>query len=200
MPDSETWSWRLSLADVVADGPFSSLPGIDRWIAVARGTGMELRVESLDGRDDVSVLDESSDPVLFSGDRPARCRVLDGPLVDLNLMIRRGWADGVLDVVRLGPGDVRQLVNPTAVVVLSGAAEIGVNTLAPFDAALPEEELFDAGDRTPWIVHAIEPSRVAIVTVTTISPQPESHTPTRVTHVRTECQPPPRGGRWHSDP
>ncbi len=170
VPDSGTWSWRLSLADVVADGPFSSLPGIDRWIAVARGSGMELRVESPDGRDDVNVLDESSDPVLFSGDRPAHCRVLDGPLVDLNLMIRRGLAHGVLDVVRLGSGDVRRLVHPTAVVVLSGAAEVGVHTLAPFDAALLEESLPDAGDQTPWVVRAIESSRVAIVTVTTISP------------------------------
>lgn len=170
VPDSGTWSWRLSLADVVADSPFSSLPGIDRWIAVARGSGMELRVESPDGRDDVNVLDESSDPVLFSGDRPAHCRVLDGPLVDLNLMTRRGLAHGVLDVVRLGSRDVHQLVHPTAVVVLSGAAEVGGHLLATFDAALLEESLPDAGDQTPWVVRAIESSRVAIVTVTTISP------------------------------
>ncbi len=131
---------------------------------------MELRVESPDGREDVGVLDESSDPVLFSGDRPARCRVFDGPLVDLNLMIRRGSAHGVLDVVCLGSGDVRQLVHPTAVVVLSGAAEVGGHLLAPFDAALLEGSLRDAGDRTPWIVHAIEPSRVGVVTVTMTSP------------------------------
>ncbi len=164
VPDSDDWSWRLSLADVVADGPFSSLPGIDRWIAVARGSGMELRVESPDGSEHVSVLDESADPVLFSGDRPARCRVLDGPLVDLNLMLRRGSARGVLDVVRLGPGDVHQLANPTAVVLLSGAAAVGAHRLAPLDAAL-----LDASEQ-PWRLRAAESSRLAIVTVTQISP------------------------------
>ena len=89
VPDTDDWSWRLSLADVVEDGPFSSLPGIDRWIAVARGGRMALQTGAPDGFMS-TVLDETHGAVSFSGDGDTSCRVLDGPLVDVNLMLRRG--------------------------------------------------------------------------------------------------------------
>ena len=37
--------WRLSIADVASDGPFSEFPGIDRWIMVIAGKGMELTID-----------------------------------------------------------------------------------------------------------------------------------------------------------
>lgn len=36
------WGWRVSLAEVAADGPFSLFPDTDRVIAVIDGKGMDL--------------------------------------------------------------------------------------------------------------------------------------------------------------
>jgi uncharacterized protein len=122
VPDTDDWTWRLSLADVVDDGPFSSLPGVDRWIAVARGGRMELQCGAPDGFMS-TVLDETHGAVSFSGDGDTSCRVLDGPLVDVNLMLRRGRATGELDVHELGAGE-RWSCAARAVVVLSGQVEL----------------------------------------------------------------------------
>ena len=37
------FDWRLSVAEVVRDAPFSAFPGIDRCITLLRGAGMHLR-------------------------------------------------------------------------------------------------------------------------------------------------------------
>lgn len=87
VPDTDHWAWRLSIADVVADGPFSSLPGVDRWIAVSDGAGMVLTVDGVD-----TTLTAASDAFAFDGGASTSCRLLDGPVHDLNLMLRRGAA------------------------------------------------------------------------------------------------------------
>lgn len=38
----DTLDWRISMAVVAQDGPFSSFPGIDRTLCVIEGAGMEL--------------------------------------------------------------------------------------------------------------------------------------------------------------
>ena len=85
-PAGDAWRVRVSVAEVAADGPFSSFPGVTRWFAVLEGRGVELTV---DGR-----------RASLHGERrrrspsPARpttiCRLLDGPTRDLNLMLRGG--------------------------------------------------------------------------------------------------------------
>ena len=41
-PAGHTWQVRVSVADVVADGPFSAFPGVSRWFAVIDGEGVAL--------------------------------------------------------------------------------------------------------------------------------------------------------------
>jgi len=78
--------YRVSIAEVDTDCEFSRLPGIDRSILVLEGNGMELRV----GDDPPVTLREGGEPLAFSGDRDARCRLLGGPTRDFNVMTRRG--------------------------------------------------------------------------------------------------------------
>lgn len=84
------WRWRLSLAEVAADGPFSAYPGVERWFAVVDGDGVELL---LDGAP--MVLRPHDPPLVFDGAAAPACRLLAGPTRDLNLMLR-GGARGVL--------------------------------------------------------------------------------------------------------
>jgi environmental stress-induced protein Ves len=147
-PDDDQWAWRLSLADVVVDGPFSMLPGVDRFIAVASGVGMELTI----GDRPPVRLTPDSPSFAFDGDAETRCELIDGPIVDVNLMVRRGSATGSLDLIRLGVGD--EVDVSTACVVLDGSVGLGDQVAGRFDA-------IDESCR----VIALEHTRVALVTV-----------------------------------
>ncbi len=74
---------RLSLATVAEDGPFSTFSGIDRWIAVVEGPGMDLTV------DGAPVALDPFRVVRFPGDAPTVGRLRGSPVRDLNLMVRR---------------------------------------------------------------------------------------------------------------
>jgi uncharacterized protein len=93
----EAFLWRLSIAEVAADGDFSLFPGYDRTISVIEGAGMALEfVEAPAKR-----IDRRFAPFDFSGDWHCRCRLIDGPIRDFNLMVDRGRARGETEVRRL---------------------------------------------------------------------------------------------------
>lgn len=82
---SADWRWRLSLADIDADGPFSEMPGIERWFAVTEGAGVVLDFGGT--AMEVRPLDP---PLVFEGSPAPQCRLLGGPVRALNLMLRHG--------------------------------------------------------------------------------------------------------------
>ena len=92
-PRGDEWQVRVSVADVAVNGPFSRFPGVQRWFAVLDGAGVVLTIGSIEHR-----LDTSSAAFSFRGDVAVRCRLVDGPTRDLNLML-----NGV-------PGSMRRVV------------------------------------------------------------------------------------------
>ncbi|QDM15643.1 HutD/Ves family protein [Tardiphaga sp. vice278] len=82
----ESFDWRISMAEVATDGPFSMFDGIDRTLAVIQGSGMELKI----GEQAAVVLGCESAPLSFPGDTPTTARLLAGEITDLNVMTRRG--------------------------------------------------------------------------------------------------------------
>jgi uncharacterized protein len=72
--------WRLSIADVTRDGPFSNFAGLTRILTVIEGNGMALVApdEFLEAR--------FGQPVIFDGGLPIQSKLLNGPIRDLNLM------------------------------------------------------------------------------------------------------------------
>jgi uncharacterized protein len=86
-PDAslEHFDWRISMARVASDGPFSEFPGIDRTLAVISGNGLQLSIA-----DKLPVtLSRGSDPIQFPGDIATSARLLSGAITDLNVMSRR---------------------------------------------------------------------------------------------------------------
>jgi environmental stress-induced protein Ves len=81
----ENFDWRVSMARVGSDGPFSDFAGIDRTLAVVKGNGLVLTV----GEDAPVTLSSGSDPVSFVGDTPTSARLTAGEITDLNVMTRR---------------------------------------------------------------------------------------------------------------
>jgi len=118
--------WRLSIADVASDGPFSEFPGIDRWIMVISGKGMELAIEGLGAKR----LDRPFEPLFFPGDAKTDCRLIDGSIRDFNFMIARSFGEGTLQVLQLTAGMAAPLgENTAAVYVLAGSVEIESNDI-----------------------------------------------------------------------
>lgn len=115
--------WRLSLARIAGDGPFSAFPGRARLLTVVEGAGIALAASGL------ALTARPWAPVAFPGVPAPECRLAAGPVRALNL---------IFDPVRLaaramveeGPGEIAG----SALVWLSpvGAA---APPLAPGDAA-----------------------------------------------------------------
>ena len=85
--DPANFDWRVSVAEVERDAPFSAFPGIDRAIVLLRGAGMRLRSD--DGRID-HALTEPLVPFRFPGDVPLSATLAGGASSDFNVMTRRG--------------------------------------------------------------------------------------------------------------
>lgn len=84
----DDFGWRISVATIAQDGPFSAFPGIDRQIMLLDGDGVELAGAGLR-----HTLDERWRPFAFAGDMALDGRLLGGSSTDFNVMARRGqWA------------------------------------------------------------------------------------------------------------
>ena len=98
--DGDNWSWRLSIAEVEKDGPFSAFPGVDRELVLLAGEGMRL---VFDDEQRVELL-PPHDRVRFAGERSLRAELIDGATQDFNLMWRRDHVDAsVLHRPLVGP-------------------------------------------------------------------------------------------------
>jgi environmental stress-induced protein Ves len=80
----EDFRWRISRARIEADGPFSLFPGCERWITCIEGAGFALHFD-----DGVKLAVPPFQPIRFSGDRAATCRLAAGPCTDINIIARR---------------------------------------------------------------------------------------------------------------
>lgn len=100
-PAAENFDWRVSIAAVGADGPFSTFDGYDRHIMTLSGNGMKLDIE---GRGITNLRPLES--LTFSGDVRVVGSLVNGPVHDFNLMVRRDFGQGTLCVMNCGAGHV----------------------------------------------------------------------------------------------
>jgi uncharacterized protein len=81
-PDAKRgFRWRISIAEVTADGPFSTFTGCGRVLTVLRGAGLELRVDGV-----AHTIARPYEPFDFDGAAATECRLIDGPVLDINLI------------------------------------------------------------------------------------------------------------------
>jgi environmental stress-induced protein Ves len=85
-PRAEAFDWRVSIAHIAKDGPFSAFPGVDRVITLLEGGGVWLR--SADGSVD-HLLEMPLQPFGFPGEASVDGRLLLGACDDFNVMTRR---------------------------------------------------------------------------------------------------------------
>lgn len=127
-PDGDAFAWRLSVADVAEDGPFSAFPGVDRVITVCNGPGMRLVVDGTEH--DLAPYQ----PFRFAGEAETSCRIA-APTRDLNVMTRRGACTADVRVVVATAKVAARRGEITFAVLLGGTATAGSRVaLQPLDA------------------------------------------------------------------
>jgi len=117
----DPWSWRLSIAEVDKDGPFSAFENVDRELILLSGEGMRLNFA-----DDESVtLNPPHDKHRFAGERELSAELISGPTQDFNVMWQRDHFDvQVLHRPLVGPMVFFSEKNVTwAIYMLSGQAQ-----------------------------------------------------------------------------
>lgn len=92
----ETFDWRASIAEISADGPFSTFVGVDRVLVLLSGDGVQLR--SLDGSIDHS-LTEPLVPFEFAGESRIDASLIGGASSDFNVMTRRATTRSEVRVI-----------------------------------------------------------------------------------------------------
>ncbi|MCD2181303.1 HutD/Ves family protein [Rhizobium sp. GN54] len=158
--DLAGFGWRVSMATVASDGPFSLFPGIDRTLALLSGDGMELEIEET-GR---HLLVPDSTPLAFPADAPTSARLTGGAITDLNVMTRRGLFRHTLGRIRPGSGPKLDTAHDwTLVLALADLEIVAAGTpfrLEPLDALLMEGGRETAIDRPGGDAYLIGIDRV----------------------------------------
>lgn len=141
VPSAGEFDWRLSVADVATDGPFSAFEGIDRILVLLSGAGMDLHF--VDDRH-VERLRPVRDVKSFPGEASVHATLVDGPTTDLNLMWRRErWDAGVLEAVL--PVDLEVDGAHKVVFVVEGSATL------PDGRTVVAGDAIETGDRTDLV-------------------------------------------------
>jgi uncharacterized protein len=106
-------AWRLSMADVASDGPFSPFEGVTRILTVIDGNGMELI--SANGTQEALF----GSPIRFDGALRLVSKLKNGSLRDLNLMFNPILCDGDVNLVT-GPWHQVLKAGPSLTIAVCG--------------------------------------------------------------------------------
>lgn len=117
----EAIDWRLSMAVVASDGPFSQFPGVDRTLTVLDGAGFQLTVGAYGER---HVLTRASAPLPFPADVPAHATLIGGAVTDLNVMTRRQSFGHSVERIVL-PGTITRRMTAETVAVICCEGDVG---------------------------------------------------------------------------
>jgi environmental stress-induced protein Ves len=118
---SAPFRWRLSMADLTGDGPFSELPDVDRILVLLAGDDVKLMI---DGAAPAPL--GHHEAIAFPGDVPTSLTMAAGTGRDLNLMWDRTRAEGSVAILQIG--DEVRIDAPTAfAIALGGSANVAID-------------------------------------------------------------------------
>lgn len=110
-------TWRVSVAEIVGAATYSRFDGLQRWSAVVAGEGLDLEVDG-----EVRRVDRG--PALtYPGEAVVHAVPVDGPVLNLNLMVDRAWGTGRMRR-RIVDGAGRWDASVVALWVLAGEVRV----------------------------------------------------------------------------
>ena len=141
----DDFDWRISMAQVALGGPFSIFEGIDRTLTVLSGS---MRLAA--GEAQPIELSLKSQPYAFPGDVSTSATLIDGPVVDFNVMTRRDRFSHLVERLEFSePAEVALGEGASLMFLASGFGRVDQETLLALDTLH-----FDGGPATL----SIEPS------------------------------------------
>lgn len=82
---AQDFQWRFSSATVLQSGPFTAFPNHQRLLAMRQGAGFVLQVDAQQ-----QVVHTTQQVMRFAGQANSQAQLIDGAVVDINLMFRQG--------------------------------------------------------------------------------------------------------------
>jgi environmental stress-induced protein Ves len=137
------FDWRLSSARIEQGSDFSPFPEHDRILVVIEGAGLRLAHAGHPGPVELP----PGEAYEFSGDVPTRCELIDGPVRDFSVFLRKGRVSGLVEGAAIS-GDSPLEWDPQGETAfafcLSGSFAVGGLQVAAGDAI--RIDLGEAGD------------------------------------------------------
>ncbi|MFB2777570.1 HutD family protein [Shewanella mangrovisoli] len=100
--DLSNFDFRISIATISSDGPFSLFHGIDRQLCILEGEGVRLKIKGNDlGQSEEIVLRPNEQPFCFNGETQIESKLLDKQILDFNVMTRRGKYHSCIEQLEL---------------------------------------------------------------------------------------------------
>jgi environmental stress-induced protein Ves len=96
------FDWRVSTAHIAQSAPFSPFPEHDRVLVIIDGAGVRLSHSYEEGEAPEVVDLPPGEPYEFPGDVPTRCELVDGPIRDFSVFIRKGIVTAMVETMELG--------------------------------------------------------------------------------------------------
>lgn len=159
-PDAgfDDFHWRISVAEVTADGPFSGFQGVDRCFVLLDGQGIRLSA----GVGSDWLLDQPLQALHVKGELPLSASLIAGPIRNLSVLVRRELHHVAVEPIQ---GVTRRAFDnggATLVLCLAGAALIDTQT---FDGVHlgPEQALFWRAQTPAWRLRSEQASTRLIV-------------------------------------
>ncbi len=90
-PKTDPYLWRLSMAPVVESGAFSQFSGYDRYLTLVEGEGLKLKGQIV----------HLGEVFKFSGDEAVSGELIEGKILDLNLIIKRDQVHAIYKVYKI---------------------------------------------------------------------------------------------------
>ena len=153
----DRFDWRISLATIAADGPFSRFSGVNRSLGLVDGPGVYLDIDE-QGR---FALNEDEPLIDFAGESHVIATLAGGPSTDFNVMTRRGRChhklgrrvlDGTSEFAPRGDVSVLFLAEGDSLSVCSDSERIG---MVRYDAVIFDTHTvwtLEAGQATVFVV------------------------------------------------
>lgn len=116
-PTVDGSTWRVSVAEIVGPATYSRFDGLQRWSAVVAGEGLDLEVDGEARRVD------RGPALTYPGEAVVNAVPVDGPVLNLNLMVDRAWGTGRMRR-RIVDGAGRWDASVVALWVLAGEVRV----------------------------------------------------------------------------
>ncbi len=158
------FDWRISIAEIESDGPFSHFPGITRDLLLLKGSGIELQIDAQPPQR----LTDHLAHLRFDGASSVYCYLVDGPTRDFNVMTKFDWGSADITIHQSADAEL-SLSQPAAGTTIVHAVSGAIVVRGPdwnVDITAGETLRIDAAGRQPDSVQLCGSGEAIVVRLT----------------------------------